>query len=458
MVIGTTLLMVGVVLITTMGIILIQGNMSDVNDENTTAAKSSIEEEIGTGAENQAIEILSFIDSKMDHSIMMAQSWAKTPIIVDTAKDGQAYTLEELYDAWSDPATRQFDGDEAMGDGDADNDINPEASEYLIALSNTFPGFPEIFFTDSRGYAIAANGATGDFDQGPDDWRVFKYPNGTEYYKKHAPNADGEGWWAAANSASDGLYVGEVEYDASAGVWGVDICQVIYDPATNANLGVLKAVYDFGTVLNAVIDVSDVEADEIKIINNMGLIAATSETDQTKIMNSEITVSDLSSFSSASSGIDGYSVETDEDGEEMVIGYASDDNNDWICLVSHKTSTSMVPIRDIESKNTQLISDVNSQVLLIIVTEIAVAAVILVAVATLLNRKLTKPLVDIADSAKEIKDGNLNVKVDESGNNEITELARAFNQMVLSVRLISGETEMDGPGMDDFGMHDNLMK
>jgi HAMP domain-containing protein len=458
MVIGTTLLMVGVVLITTMGIILIQGNMTDVNDENTTAAKSSIEEEIGTGAENTAIEILDFIDSKMDTSIMMAQSWTKTPIIIDTAKDGQSYTLEELYDAWSNPSTRQFDGDEAMGDGLPSNDINPETSEYLIALGNTFPGFPEIFFTDSRGYAIAANGATGDFDQGPDDWRVFKYPNGTEYYKKHDPNADGEGWWAAANSASDGLYVGDVEYDFSAGVWGVDICQVIYDPDTNANLGVLKAVYNFGMVLNAVIDVSDVEADEIKIINNQGLIAATSETDQTKVMNSDASVSDLNSYTSASSGIDGYSVEADEDGEEMVIGYASDDNNNWICLVSHKTSTSMVPIRDIESKNSELISDVNSQVMFIVITEVAVAAVILIAVATLLNRKLTKPLVDIADSAKEIKEGNLNVKVDESGNNEITELAKAFNQMVLSVRLISGETEMGGPTFGDSDMSDNLMK
>jgi HAMP domain-containing protein len=458
MVVGTTLLMVGVVLITTMGIILIQGNMTDVNDENTTAAKSSLEDEIGTGAENQAIEILSFIDSKMSHSIMMAQSWAQTPIIVDTAKAAQSYSLEELYDAWSDPATRQFDGDEAMGDGDPDNDINPDASEYLISLCNTFPGFPEVFFTDSRGYAIAANGATGDFDQGPDDWRVFRYPNGTEYYKKHDPNADGEGWWAAANADSDGLYVGEVEYDASAGVWGTDICQVIYDPVTNENLGVLKAVYDFGMVLSAVIDVSDVEADEIKIINNQGLIAATSEADQTKIMNDDVSVSDLNSYTSASSGIDGYTVETDEDGEEMVIGYASDNNNNWICLVSHRTSTSMVPIRDIESKNDKLISDVNSQVLFIIVTEVAVAAVILIAVATLLNRKLTKPLVDIADSAKEIKDGNLNVKVDETGNNEITELARAFNQMVLSVRLISGETEMGGPAFGDSDMSDTLMK
>ena len=103
-------------------------------------------------------------------------------------------------------------------------------------------------------------------------------------------------------------------------------------------------------------------------------------------------------------------------------------------------------------------SDVNSQVIFIILMQVAVAVVILIAVASLLNRKLKKPLVEIADSAKEIKEGNLNVKVDETGNNEISELARAFNQMVLSGRLVTGETGMEGPEMGDFGMQDNLMK
>ncbi len=458
MVVGTTLLMVGVVLITTMGIILIQGNMNDVNDENTTSAKSSLEEEIGTGAENTAVEILNTLDRIMENQVMMVKSWTRSPVVVEAAKDATGYTMEELYDCWSDPATRQYDDGEAMGDGKPQNDISFDASNFLITLSQDAQGaYPEIFFTDARGYAIAASGATGDFDQGPDDWRAFDNTSGgPDIYLRHGPSLYGEEWWAAANAAPDGVYVSPIEYDDSAYVWATAICVVIWDGSTN--VGVVKAIYNFAFALSSVMDTTGLEADEIKIINQEGLIVASSEEDQTKLMNPDITVTDMESFQNAKTGNNGYSVEVDEDNDEMVIGYASCEGDDLICLVSHKTSTSMVPIRDIESKNTQLISDVNAQVMIIIVTEVAVAVVILVAVATLLNRKLTKPLVDIADSAKEIKDGNLNVKVDESGNNEITELARAFNQMVLSVRLISGETEMEGPGMGDFGPQNNLMK
>jgi HAMP domain-containing protein len=450
--------MVGIVIITTIGVIFIQGNMSSVNEENTINAQGSIEEEIGTGAENTAIEILSSLDGIMNDQIMMVKSWARAPIVVNTAKDAMSYTMEELYDRWSNTTTREYDGGEAVGDGDPENDINPEASHYLITLSQDSNGaYPEVFFTDARGYAIAANGATGDFDQGPDDWRAFQdTTGGSDTFVKHDPSADGEGWWAAANSASDGIYVGAVEYDYSAGIWGTDICVVIYDGTSN--VGVLKAVYNFALALSSVIDVSDLEADEIKVIDGQGLIAASSETDQTKVMNPDVTVSDLAAFESASQGNNGYTVEVDEDGEEMVIGYASCDEDDWICLVSHRTSTSLVPIKEIESKNSQLVSDVNSQVIFIIITEVAVAVIILIAVATLLNRKLTKPLVDIADTAKEVKEGNLNVKVDESGNNEISELARAFNQMVLSVRLVAGAAEMEGPGMDTSGGQECLLK
>jgi HAMP domain-containing protein len=388
----------------------------------------------------------------MKHEVLMVQSWAGTPIVYNTAKDAQSYTLEELYEAWSASSTRQWDGDEAMGDGKPSNDINPEASEYTKMLSETVVGFPEIFFTDDRGYAIAANEATGDFDQGPDDWRVFKYPNGTPYYKKHDPNADGEGWWAAANEASDGVYVGEVEYDFSANVWGRDICVVIRDPTTGQNLGVLKAVYNFAAALSAVIEVEDLEADSIKMVTPEGLIAATSENDKSNVMNSDVTVTEMTSYSDAKNGNDGFILEDDETNEEKLIGYASNIEGtrttqskyrvDMICFVSYDPETSLSPLEavsEMEQKNSNLIENLNQNSMLILIGGSIIAIIILVALITVLNKSLTKPLIKMADTAGEVKKGNLNVSVDESGNNEVSELAKAFNQMILSVRLIAGD-------------------
>jgi methyl-accepting chemotaxis protein len=77
--------------------------------------------------------------------------------------------------------------------------------------------------------------------------------------------------------------------------------------------------------------------------------------------------------------------------------------------------------------------------MLILIGGSIIAIIILVALITVLNKSLTKPLIKMADTAGEVKKGNLNVSVDESGNNEVSELAKAFNQMILSVRLIAGD-------------------
>ncbi len=442
MILGMTIIMVGIVIITSLSVILIQGNMSRSNNENTLNAKKSLEEEIGMGAANTAIKILNSLDGIVADQVMMVKTWARTPIVIETAKNAMNYTMEELYDRWSNTTTRQYDEGEAMGDGDPDNDINSDASNFLITLSKESNGaYPEIFFTDARGYAVAASGATGDFDQGPDDWKAFSNESGgPDIFMKHKPNADGEGWWAGANAANDSVYVGPVEYDYSARIWGTDICVVIMDDINN--IGVLKAVYNFALALSSVIDVSKLGADEIKIIDDQGLIVATSETNKTKIMNPEVTVFDLNSYVDAKLGNIGYTVEVDEDGEEVVIGYTADIDDHRYCLVSHKTSTSLAPIKEIGDRNDQLMSDINLQVILSILIEIIIAIIILIGVAFILNIRLTKPLVDMADKAKKIQEGNLNVSVDEQGDNEISELAKAFNQMAINLAYENSERKM----------------
>jgi nitrogen fixation/metabolism regulation signal transduction histidine kinase len=54
----------------------------------------------------------------------------------------------------------------------------------------------------------------------------------------------------------------------------------------------------------------------------------------------------------------------------------------------------------------------------------------------------------MTEAAKKIREGNLEVSVDEKGSDEIAELGKAFNQMILSVRLVAGEMGMDTPAGD----------
>ncbi|MCK5038183.1 MAG: HAMP domain-containing protein, partial [Thermoplasmata archaeon] len=52
-----------------------------------------------------------------------------------------------------------------------------------------------------------------------------------------------------------------------------------------------------------------------------------------------------------------------------------------------------------------------------------------------------RPIVEMAEAARKVKNGDLNVSVKEDGNDEIADLAKAFNQMILSVRFVVGSMD-----------------
>lgn len=73
---------------------------------------------------------------------------------------------------------------------------------------------------------------------------------------------------------------------------------------------------------------------------------------------------------------------------------------------------------------------------MVIATTAIMVAVIL---GLILSQQITTRLSGISKAAVEIRNGNLNVSVPEKGNDEVTELSKSFNQMILSVRLLTGD-------------------
>ena len=78
-----------------------------------------------------------------------------------------------------------------------------------------------------------------------------------------------------------------------------------------------------------------------------------------------------------------------------------------------------------------------------IIIGIVVAVILAVGIGLALSKSMTSRLTNMIDAARNIKTGNLNVSVDETGNDEISELGKAFNQMIMSVRLVAGDMDMD---------------
>ena len=150
------------------------------------------------------------IDNFMLDRIVEVQSWAASPVVVAAVRKGRAAHAKEGLDKLG---VQQIEGRfrvrKSLG-------VAPGARAYLSEQVRMSPHFAEVFFTDRLGFNVELTNPTSDFVQSD------------------------EGWWQRAWSS--GLSVGEIEFDASANVWAVDLSVRIHDAGTGAPIGVMKAV------------------------------------------------------------------------------------------------------------------------------------------------------------------------------------------------------------------------
>ena len=87
--------------------------------------------------------------------------------------------------------------------------------------------------------------------------------------------------------------------------------------------------------------------------------------------------------------------------------------------------------------------DIGNTTAIIVMAGVIIAFFAAIVMGIVISRSISKPVVGMTEAAKKVREGNLDVSVDERGSDEIAELGKAFNQMVLSVRLVAGEMGMD---------------
>ncbi len=157
-------------------------------------------------ATNTASQIDTFLVSR----ITEAKAWASSRVVVEAARSAHTrHAAEGFAKISAAELEKKFRIQKSLG-------ISPEADSFVRQQVAASPYFAEIFFTDSNGFNVALTNPTSDFIQSD------------------------EGWWKRA--WSQGISVGEVEYDDSAGVWSVDISVRIDNPADKKPIGVMKTV------------------------------------------------------------------------------------------------------------------------------------------------------------------------------------------------------------------------
>ncbi|MFQ6028824.1 MAG: hypothetical protein ACE5Q6_15175 [Dehalococcoidia bacterium] len=416
-----------------------------INDIEAVTSEASADVLVDTANENLkniAVGIRDSLDSQMQNQYEMVRTWAQAPTLLDAAQEAQNFTMEELYEMWSAESGREYDEGEAVGDGNPSNDLDPAASNYLAALANS-TAFPEIFITDHRGYAIAANGATGDFDQGPDDWRFFQEKG----YVKHKPAEGGEGWYRDANSSEDGFFVGEVEWDNSAASWGIDTVSQMKDPASDAYLGQIKAVFNYGSFIDQFVATEELDVFEIKVVNQDGVIVATSLESKDKVNNEGVTVVDSEYFKAVKGGAtSGFVAESeiDENSNEVHAGYAvSSDVNQHIIVVSKKEADVASPINafvgDLRSKISAAGTALQTNMILV---AIIVAVVNLFVAFFIMRAKITAPLQKLTAVSNKLSMGEIDgLEIDVRGSDEIGQFGERFQGVLAAFNLLKEEAE-----------------
>ncbi len=150
------------------------------------------------------------IDRFLLDRIVEVQTWATSPVVVAAVHKARAVHAKDGLDNL---AIQQIEGKFRTRKSLR---VAPAARAYLSEQVRMSPHFAEVFFTDELGFNVALTNPTSDFVQSD------------------------EGWWQRAWSA--GFSVGEIEFDASANVWAVDLSVRIQDKGTGNSIGVMKAI------------------------------------------------------------------------------------------------------------------------------------------------------------------------------------------------------------------------
>ena len=365
-------------------------------------------------AQGTADEIDMFMRARIENAII----WASAPIVVDTAKVGTALAEEQgLPDMTIDEIEELMADNRSLAP-------NPAADEYLKNQIEFSQHFGEIFFTEANGYNVALTASTSDFVQSD------------------------EGWWQIA--WDNGISIGEVEYDDSAGIWSTDISVRIDDPDTGKPVGVMKTVLGVSLIQEiANANADDVSGGSVTVLDPNGLLLAETSTgnDLERIMNSDINLRDSGDAAVekvyASDAANGYDV-----ADDTITGYARSatagyyegitgfDGFGWAVLVEPPTEIAFASLGSLETLESDLKDDTQNMLVILIVV-LAIVFVVALGVAFYVSQGITKPVAHLSDVAEKVSMGDLDVSVAVNSDDEIGDLADSFGRMVTAYRFMA---------------------
>ena len=390
---------------------------TSANEQLDNSRAELLDSVVGNNLSTTSARIVNQLDTFMLERISDVVVWASAPITLQAAKSAaEAHEKTGLVD-------KEIDEIEALFKTRKSLNVSPAANRYLIQQIRRSSHFGEVFFTDKHGFNTALTNPTSDFVQRD------------------------ENWWKTA--WENGISVGEVEFDESAGIWSIDISVRIDDTASGRSLGVMKAVLGV-SLIQEVADMGarDISGGLVTVISSGGLLLAETGSKHSKdrIMVDSVNLRNSTDpalqevFSARNKG---YVLSSD-----TVLGYAKSAGPElyrtvvtrfpgfnWSVLVHQPTSIALAPIEGLSTVQASLQTSKRQVIVILTLVVLAVFALAFF-IAGMLSKVITQPMLDLRELADSVSKGDTSRTISVNSDDEIQDVAQAFERMRTSVSII----------------------
>ena len=409
--------LVPILLLGSLGYVGLTNLLDNAQTQIESSRDKLLDEVVGSNLAATANRVAHQLDEFMLERISDVTTWAAAPTVVAAARDAaQEHENRNLTNLSIEAVENQFSNRKTLG-------LFREAQNYLVDQVEKSVHFGEIFFTDVNGYNVALTNPTSDFVQSD------------------------EGWWTDA--FENGISLGQVEFDDSAGIWSVEVSVRITDQNTGRNVGVMKAVLGVSLIQ----EVSDLRASEISsgnvtVINNTGeLLAETnSRHAANRIMNPEVNLKNAQDANARKIfGGDelGFVL-----GDQQVIGFSKSapaefyntvvenfPGFDWTIMVQQPTAVAFSPLAGLGEVQSNLETS-RKNLLYILIGAFVLVLILAIFIANLLSKGIITPIKQLQELAEYVSKGDTRRPIEINSNDEIQDLAQIFDRMRSSIEIL----------------------
>ena len=290
---------------------------------------------------------------------------------------------------------------------------NEEFNRIAYILHNfkaLYPQHVEVFATDMYGALMGSTGRTSDYYQ-----------------------AD-EGWWQAAwNNGAGAVYIGDPEYDESAGITAINIALPVKNHEGEL-VGVLRTTLDIQSILDIVAGIQVGQTGHVTLVDRDGVVIADPHEEHVgkTLPQSVLNAGALTSETA------GWTETRDEDGKMAIISYAKAQRTGGISAVEDLAWTTLTSIESQEA-----LAPVRASTRLAFISGL-VAMLAAAGLAVLVTRGLTVQIRHITELFSAIGIGEFQARAEVTSGDELGTLANSLNAMLdNTLTLIQTREERD---------------